>query len=34
MSKSKEYLRYAQEIYGIIDPLAYEEVKKEILSLN
>jgi tetratricopeptide (TPR) repeat protein len=34
MSKSKEYLRNAQEIYGIIDPLAYEEVKKEILSLN
>ncbi len=33
-NKSKEYLRRAQEIYGIIDPLAYEEVKKEILNLN
>jgi tetratricopeptide (TPR) repeat protein len=33
-NKCKEYLRRAQEIYGIIDPLAYEEVKKEILSLN
>jgi len=32
-SKSREFLRKAQEIYGIIDPLAYEEVKKEILSL-
>ncbi len=33
-NKSKEYLRRAEEIYGIIDPLTYEEVKKEILSLN
>ena len=33
-SRSKEYLRRAQEIYGVINPLAYEETKKEILSLN
>ena len=33
-NKCKEYLRRAQEIYGIIDPLAYQEVKKEILSLD
>lgn len=32
--KCKEYLRRAQEIYGVIDPLAYDEVKKEILSLD
>jgi tetratricopeptide (TPR) repeat protein len=34
IKKSKDFLRKAQEIYGVIDPLAYEEVKKEILGLN
>ncbi|PIS33867.1 MAG: hypothetical protein COT38_03075 [Candidatus Omnitrophica bacterium CG08_land_8_20_14_0_20_41_16] len=33
-NKCMEYLRRAEEIYGIIDPLTYEEVKKEILSLD
>lgn len=33
-SRSKEYLRKAQEIYGVINLLAYEETKKEILSLD
>ncbi len=33
-AKAKDYLRKAQEIYGVIDPLAYQEVKKEILSMN
>ncbi len=31
-NKSREFLRQAQEIYGVIDPLSYEEVKKEILG--
>ena len=34
IKKSKDFLRKAQEIYGVINPLAYEEVKREILSLN
>jgi len=34
MNKCKEFLRKAQEIYEVIDPLAYAEVKKEILSLD
>lgn len=33
-NKSKEFLRIAQEIYGVIDPLAYKEAKEEILSLD
>ncbi len=33
-NKAKEYLRLAQEIYGYIDPLAYQKVKSEILGLN
>jgi tetratricopeptide (TPR) repeat protein len=33
-NRSKENLRKAQEIYGVIDPSAYEETKKEILSLD
>ena len=33
-AKAKEYLRLAQEIYSSIDPLAYKEVKNEILSLD
>jgi len=34
INKAKEFLRKAQEIYGVIDPVAYKEVKDEILSLN
>ena len=33
-NKAKEYLRLAQEIYSLINPLAYREVKSEILSLD
>ncbi|MCX5695267.1 MAG: CHAT domain-containing protein [Candidatus Omnitrophica bacterium] len=33
-NKAKEFLRLAQEIYSIIDPLAYKEVKNEILGLD
>ena len=33
-NKAKEYLRLAQEIYASIDPLAYQEVKTEILGLD
>ncbi|MDD2679642.1 MAG: tetratricopeptide repeat protein [Candidatus Omnitrophica bacterium] len=33
-NKAKEYLRLAQEIYSSIDPLAYREVKNEILGLD
>jgi tetratricopeptide (TPR) repeat protein len=33
-NKVKEYLRLAQEIYSLIDPLAYREVKNEILGLD
>jgi tetratricopeptide (TPR) repeat protein len=33
IKKCKEFLRKAQEIYVLIDPLEYEEVKEEILSL-
>ena len=33
-NKTKEYLRLAQEIYALIDPLAYQEVKDEILGLD
>jgi len=33
-NKAKEYLRQAQEIYSSIDPLAYQEVKNEILGLD
>jgi tetratricopeptide (TPR) repeat protein len=33
-SKAKEYLRLAQEIYGQIDPIAYKEVKSEILGFD
>ena len=33
-NRAKEYLRLAQEIYSAIDPLAYQEVKNEILSLD
>jgi tetratricopeptide (TPR) repeat protein len=32
--KAKEYLRLAQEIYSLIDPLAYKEVKDEILGMD
>jgi tetratricopeptide (TPR) repeat protein len=32
-AKSRQFLRRAQEIYSEIDPLAYAEVKEEILSL-
>ena len=34
ISKSKEFLRKAQEIYEQIDPVSYREVKEEILGLN
>jgi len=33
-NKAKEYLRSAQEIYSRIDPLTYQEVKNDILSLD
>jgi len=33
-NKAKEYLRLAQEIYALIDPLAYREVKDEILGMD
>ncbi|MBN2831633.1 MAG: tetratricopeptide repeat protein [Candidatus Omnitrophica bacterium] len=33
IKKCKEFLRKAQEIYGVIDKPSYEEVKEEILSL-
>lgn len=33
-NKAREYLRQAQEIYSSIDPLAYQEVKSEILGLD
>ena len=32
--KAKEFLRLAQEIYSVIDPLLYQEVKAEILGLD
>jgi len=33
-NKAREYLRQAQEIYYSIDPPSYEEVKKQLLSLD
>ncbi len=33
-NKSREYLRLAQEIFSVIDPLAYKEVKDDIMSLE
>lgn len=33
-NKAKEFLRLAQEIYSQIDPLSYEEIKREILNLT
>lgn len=33
-NKARDYLRQAQEIYSLIDPATYQEIKQELLSLD